>query len=128
MTRKTTTVILENTGSTRGYARTVESVLRGLPGVLRADVNSATEAAYVEYDADRCNEFDLQAAVESVGMRTRKTPAHGARARAPIRSPAIVPARVLAGSDAGSASRMRWAFAVFIALAGLLLILEQLSL
>ena len=129
MTRKTTTVILENTGSTRGFARTLESVLRGLPGVLRADVNPATEAAYVEFDADRCSEADLTAAVESLGMCTRHKPPHGARPTAPLRSSAIVavPAPRLAGRDAGSASRMWWAFAVFVALAGLFVILEQLS-
>ena len=127
MTRKTTTVILENTGSTRGYVRTVESVLRRLPGVLRAEVNPATEAAYVEYDADRCNETDLEFAVESLGMRTRLTSAHGVQPRAYLRSPAIVTvlAARLAGRDAGTASRMWWAFAGIVAIAGFLLIIEH---
>ena len=126
MTRKITTVILENTGSIRGFARTVESVLRGLPGVLRADVNPATEAAYVEFDADRCSEAELTAAVESLGMRTRHTPAHGARQTGPVHRAAIdtVPTEQLGGRDAGRAYRTWWAFAGFITLAGFLVIFE----
>ena len=127
MTRKTTTVMLENAISIRGYARTVESVLRGLPGVLRADVNSETEAAYVEYDADQCNEDELATAVESLGMRTGRASPYYARPSAPIRSPAIVTAsaRSLGRRDAGTASRMWWAFAGFVAIAGFVLIARQ---
>ena len=127
MTRKTTTVILEKTGSTRGYARTVESVLRGLPGVLRADVNAETEAAYVEYDADQCNEDDLATAVESLGMRTRRVPLYFSRPSTPLPDPAIVKASGLnlGERDASTAPRMWLAVAGFIAIIGLVLFADQ---
>ena len=127
MTRKATTVILENTGSTRGFARTVEGVLRSLPGVLRADVNSDTEAAYVEYDADRCSEADLEAAVESLGMRSRHTPSRAARSIAPAHSAAIgtVSALRLGERDAGAAPWLWLAFAGIFAITGFVLTFEK---
>jgi copper chaperone CopZ len=73
MTRKTITVMLEKAGSAVEFAVAIENVLREVPGVLRANVNRATEAAYIEYDADRCGEADLYSAVASAGLRTRPT-------------------------------------------------------
>ena len=68
MTRTTTIVMLENAACGGGSAHTVENKLKEVPGVLRALVNPATEAAYVEYDADQCSEADLVRAVQSVGV------------------------------------------------------------
>ncbi|MCR4340655.1 MAG: heavy-metal-associated domain-containing protein [Gemmatimonadaceae bacterium] len=74
LTRKTTTVMLEDAGCAAGSAQTVEKVLRDVPGVLRAYANPATEAAYVEYDAERCKEADLVRALESLGLRVVLSP------------------------------------------------------
>lgn len=68
MTRKTTTVMLES-AECAATAPAIEKVLRDVPGVLRAYANPVTEAAYVEYDGDRCTEADLVSAVESLGIR-----------------------------------------------------------
>jgi len=73
MTRKATTVMLETTRCIGGSVHSIEKVLHEVPGVMRAYVNPATEAAYVEYDADRCTEVDLVRAVESLGIRTLRT-------------------------------------------------------
>ena len=70
MTRKTTTVMLENAQCLGSAAHTVEKALNEIPGVLSAYVNPATEAAYVEYDSDRCSLSDLEDAVRSVGIHT----------------------------------------------------------
>lgn len=123
MTRKTTTVMLANAECAGGSARTVERVLREVPGVLRAYVNPATEAAYVEFDADRCSEADLEGAVESLGIRTR----HTAPERTPSRRPAFitVPSQRLPMRDSGTRSRTWWAFAGFIAIAGFFLFTEH---
>lgn len=69
MTRQTTTLMLENAYCLGGSARTLEHALREVPGVRRAHVNPATEAAYVEFDADQCTDADLIRAVESVGAK-----------------------------------------------------------
>lgn len=69
MTRKTATLMLDSTDDAGGSARTVETALRAVPGVLRAHVNPVTEVAYVEYDAERCDHADLERAVESVAGR-----------------------------------------------------------
>lgn len=74
MTRKTTTVMLEDAGCVAGSAQAVERVLRNVPGVLRAYANPVTEAAYVEYDAERCKEADLVRALESLGFRAVLAP------------------------------------------------------
>ena len=119
MTRKTTTVMLDDATCGAGSAHTVEKALRDVPGVLRAYVNPATEVAYVEYDADRCAEDDLAKAVESTGVHA----VGGAGARdvtrlhvIPERSPML---------ESRARSRSWWAFAGFIAIAGFLLLTEH---
>ena len=121
MTRKTTTVMLENAECAGGSTYTVEKALREVPGVLRAYVNPATEAAYVEYDADRCNETDLVGAVESVGVHPLR-PA-GARRTAVPRFPFA--SERLPMRDTAPRSRTWWAFAGFIAIAGFFLLTEH---
>ena len=74
MTRRTTTVMLEDARCVADSTQTVEKVLRDVPGVLRAYANPATEAAYVEYDAERCEEADLVRALESLGLRAVLSP------------------------------------------------------
>lgn len=56
-----------------GSAPIIEKVLRDLPGVLRAHVNSVTEAVYVEFDGDRCSEADLSNAIEALDISTRNS-------------------------------------------------------
>jgi len=131
MTRKTTTVMLENAECAGGSARTVEKVIREVPGVLRAHVNPGTEAAYVEYDADRCSETDLVDAVESLGIRSVHTAPQRAPQRTPRRTPSRRPAAITVPSqrrpmrDTGTRSRTWWAFAGFIAIAGFFLFTEH---
>lgn len=72
MPRKITTIMLEDAARVSGVAPTIEGALREVPGVLHAYVNPSTEAAYVEYDSDRCDEADLDAAVKSVGIQARR--------------------------------------------------------
>lgn len=74
MTRKTATVMLEEAGCVAGSTQTVERVLRDVPGVLRVYANPVTEAAYVEYDAERCSEGDLVRALESLDLRAVLAP------------------------------------------------------
>ena len=119
MTRKTTTVMLEDAGCLGSSAHTVEKALRDVPGVFRAYVNPATEAAYVEYDGDRCAENDLETAIESTGVHARSNavsrfppPAKTATPRIPM-------------SDTRTISRSWLAFAGFIAIAGFLLLTEH---
>lgn len=76
MTRKTVTVVLEGE-ECASSARAIEAVLGDVPGVLRAYANPVTEAAYVEYDAERCSEAELISAVESLGVRVLKPTRHG---------------------------------------------------
>ena len=121
MTRKTTTVILENAECAGGSAHTVEKALREVPGVLRAYVNPATEAAYVEYDAERCSEADLEVAVESVGVHALRP----AAARPPAIAPFPFPSERLPMRDTATRSRTWWAFAGFVAIAGFFLIIEH---
>jgi copper chaperone CopZ len=121
MTRKTTTVMLENAACGGGSARTVEKALLELPGVSRAYVNPATEAAYVEYDSDRCNEDALAGAVESVGVRVLRPTA--------VRRSAAVPLSPLSERlpmhDETTQSRSWWAFAGFMAIAAFFLFTEH---
>ena len=124
MTRKTTTVMLENAECAGGSAHTVEKALQRVPGVLRAYVNPATEAAYVEYDADRCNEADLESAVESLGVH----PLHAAAGRQPAMIPLPPSSARLPMRDTdtqSTRSRSWWAFAGFIAIAGFFLFTEH---
>jgi copper chaperone CopZ len=123
MMRKTTAVMLENAECAGGSAHIVEKVLREVPGVLFAYVNPATEAAYVEYDADRCSETDLEGAVESLGIRNL----HTAPRQTASRKPAFitVPSQRLPMRDTGTRSRTWWAFAGFVAIAGFFLVTEH---
>jgi copper chaperone CopZ len=70
MTRRRATVLLADLERAGSTADTVEHALLEVPGVSRAYVNPATEAAYVEYDADQCSEADLVVAAESAGFHT----------------------------------------------------------
>jgi copper chaperone CopZ len=83
MTRRTTTLMLENAYCLGGSAQTLEHALREVPGVRRAYVNPVTEAAYVEFDADQCTDADLIRAVESVGVKVGGT---SSRARTDVAS------------------------------------------
>ena len=119
MTRKTTTLMLEHTESIGGSAFSIERVMGRVPGVLRVYVNPATEAAYVEYDADRCTEEDLTRAVTELGIDTRRValqsqPIHPLphRTRRSMPEPRI-------------RSWSWWAFAGFAAIAGFFLISEH---
>lgn len=73
MARKSATLMLEDAG-VANPRQTIEKVLRSVPGVLRAYANPATEAAYVEYDAERCKDADLVRALESLGLRAVLSP------------------------------------------------------
>lgn len=123
MTRKTMTVMLENGAWPSNSPHTVEKALGQVPGVLRAYVNPITEAAYVEYDANRCSEADLTGAVESAGIHTL--------ARAATREPAVTrlpfPSERLPmpNTSAQTQSRSWWAFAGFIAIAGFFMFTEH---
>lgn len=50
-----------------GAALPLERALARVGGVTRAYVNPATEMIYVEYDARRCGDEDIAAAVRSAG-------------------------------------------------------------
>ena len=121
MTRKTTTVMLENAECAGGSAHTVEKAIREVPGVLRAYVNPATEVAYIEYDADRCKEADLAGAVESVGAHAH----HPVPARRPAVPRFPSSSKRLPMRDTATRPRTWWAFAGFIAIAGFFLITEH---
>lgn len=51
-----------------GGALTVEHSLAETPGVVRVYVNALTEAAYVEYDPECANPWQLMAAIERAGL------------------------------------------------------------
>jgi copper chaperone CopZ len=120
MTRKTTTVMLENAACGGGSTHTVERALLRVPGVSRAYVNPATEAAYVEYDADRCDEDALTGAVESVGVRVLRPTA----ARPAVAPSSSLSERLPMRNDTIQ-SRSWWAFGGFIAIAGFFLFTEH---
>ena len=122
MTRKTTTVMLQNAECAAGSAHTVEKALREVPGVLSAYVNPVTEAAYVEYDADLCGDRDLERAVRSVGVQAL----HPATGRRPSVAPfPSLSERPPMQNAANTRSRTWWAFAGFIAIAGFFLFTEH---
>ena len=119
MTRKTTTLMLEDAGCLGSSAHVIEKALTDVPGVVRAYVNPATEAAYVEYDSERCGEKDLEAAIESVGTHTPHTSSVHASHDSAHRGPRA------SGQATLSSARSWWAFAGFIAIAGFFLISEH---
>lgn len=122
MTRKTTTVMMEHAENDGASAHTVERALRAVPGVLRAYVNQDTEAAYVEYDADRCGDADLERAVESVGVQAFRM----ATAQRPAVASFPFPLeRLPMHNSTNTRSRTWWAFAGFIAIAGFFLFTEH---
>lgn len=65
MTRRTVTLMLDRSDRSPNPAE-VQAALEKVPGVIHAAVNGATEAAYVEYDADRCEIDQLVSAVPGV--------------------------------------------------------------
>ena len=123
MTRKTTTVMLENSECAGSAAHSVEKALGDVPGVLRAYVNPVTEAAYVEYDADRCTEADLTGAVQSVSIHTLSSTAR--RDLAVARFPFASERFPMPNTNTRSYSRSWWAFAGFIAIAGFFMLTEH---
>lgn len=119
MTRRTTTLMLEHAECVSGSAFSIEHVIREVPGVFRVYVNPATEAAYVEYDADRCSESDLAHAVAELGIEThrvaappRPTPLPSSSTSRPMPEPRVH-------------SRSWWAFAGFVAIAAFFLFTEH---
>lgn len=66
MTRKTVTLMLSRNSGTSTNPVEVQEAIEKVPGVIHATVNGATEAAYVEYDADRCEVNQLLSAVPAV--------------------------------------------------------------
>jgi copper chaperone CopZ len=62
-----TTLPLTTPGCGGGAALTVERELASVPGVTRVYVNPLTEMAYVEYDAARCGDAELTAALRRAG-------------------------------------------------------------
>jgi cation transport ATPase len=121
MSRKTTTLMLDNAECTGGAARTVENALRDVPGVLRAYVNQATEAAYVEYDTDRCSEADIDAAVDSARVHAPQSPMPRRAAAVPYR----FSSERLPMNKTLVRSRTWWAFAGFVAIAAYFLTTEH---
>lgn len=117
MTRKSATLLLSDLECAGSTARTAETALLRVPGVARAYVNPATEAAYVEYDAERCTEADLVTAVESIGVHAVQ-PSHSSRAVAGLTMRHDMPSTY-------SYSRIWWAFAGFLAIAAFLLFEEH---
>ena len=117
MTRKSATVLLADMKCAGGTAHTVEAALLHVHGVSRAYVNPATEAAYVEYDAEQCTEADLITAVESVGVRTIP-PAHSPAALSAPDQRHFMP-------NSNRNSRIWWAFAGFLAIAAFFLLEEH---
>lgn len=119
MTRRTTTLMLEHAECVSGSALSIEHVIREVSGVYRVYVNPATEAAYVEYDADRCSESDLAHAVAQLGIETHRvaapaqpTPLPSTSTRRPMPEPRIH-------------SRSWWAFAGFVVIAAFFLFTEH---
>lgn len=129
MRRKTATVMLENVSAAgRGGTQTIEQALREVPGVFRASVNPATEAAYVEYDADRCTEAVLETTVASLGVHTiHRTPSRRSAATTvlPSSTPVHTSLRSVPMPDTGTRSRTWWAFVGFLAIAGFFLMTEH---
>lgn len=117
MTRKSATVLIADMECAGSTAHTVETALLHVPGVSRVYVNPATEAAYIEFDDERCSEADLIAAVESAGFHpvrsdhsATETPASAARRPMP---------------NPNRHSRLWWAFAGFLAIAAFFLFEEH---
>jgi len=50
-----------------GAAPSIERALRSVPGVSRVYANAVTEMAYIEYEADHCDEGMLRAALSRAG-------------------------------------------------------------
>lgn len=63
------TVAVSGLGCGGGGAEAIERMIRRVPGVVAAYVNPATETAYVDVDARRCNVGDVYRAVEAAGYR-----------------------------------------------------------
>jgi len=59
---------IEDFGCAGSGAIIVERALTKVSGVLRVFVNAATEVAYVQYDADRCDISVLRAAIARAGF------------------------------------------------------------
>jgi len=73
MNRQSITMPIEGFGCLGSGALIVERALLHVPGVIRAYVNAATEMAYVEYDADRCNIDTLKGAITQAGFQASES-------------------------------------------------------
>lgn len=119
MRRKSATVLLADMECAGGTAHTAEMALQAVPGVMRAYVNPATEAAYVEYDEEQCSEHDLEAAVESIGFHVLAPSAHAPTAGSQSVARHAMP-------DTTHRPRLFWwAFAGFVAIAAFFLLEEH---
>jgi cation transport ATPase len=63
-----TLLFVNGLGCGGGSARTAEAVLRAIPGVRRAYVNSLTETAYVEHNPAACRPEQLEARLRAAGF------------------------------------------------------------
>ncbi|MFQ5428199.1 MAG: heavy metal translocating P-type ATPase [Thermodesulfobacteriota bacterium] len=71
---KATSLTLGLTGmSCASCAAKIEKALKGVPGVLKASVNFASEKAAVEYDPDLVAVADIQASIEALGYKVLST-------------------------------------------------------
>ena len=123
MTRKTTSILLDSEQLATATPQTIEKSLRDVPGALRVRVNTSMETAYVEYDADRCDEGALRKAVESADARTVQAPMLDHSSDDLQASPfslVRLPMR-----DTPAPSRTWWAFAGFMAIAAFFLLTEH---
>ncbi len=59
-------------------AGNIETALRAVPGVHRAETSYATETATVDYDPDQTSADEFERAVEDVGYRAKQRAASGA--------------------------------------------------
>lgn len=68
MNRQKVTLPIEDFGCAGSGAIVVERALARVPGVLHVYVNAATEMAYVQYDAERCDASALRTAIAHAGF------------------------------------------------------------
>jgi hypothetical protein len=66
--RQRITLPIEDFGCAGSGAIVVERALANVPSVLCVYVNAATEMAYIQYDADRCDVPTLRAVIARAGF------------------------------------------------------------
>lgn len=67
-----TTLPIHQLGCAGAGRLTLERILEAIPGVTRVYVNSATEMAYVEFDAGSCDEQTIRRAITQAGYSDRQ--------------------------------------------------------